>query len=905
MLFFISLQIVKKTKDMNFNFKALLPHLLALGIFLTISIAYFHPALEGYTIVAHDVKTYRGMSKELIDFRKDTGTEALWTNSMFGGMPATQISVEAFGLGGVIGRIIGLGLPHPLNKFFISLLGFYILLLSFKVDFKLSILGAIAFAFSSYFIVLFQAGHLTKSLAIAYMAPTLAGVVLLYRGKVFLGAGLFGLSLALELMSSHLQITYYLIFIIFFYVLSQFVKYILEKRVVDFIKYSSLLLLVVVFSVAVNMVNLWGTIEYGKYTTRGKSELVKENSSNQTSGLDRDYITAWSYGTGETFSLFLPFVKGGGSQTLAQLHPEKVTPSFLEGLGENIVSPAYQKEVYSRLPNESAYWGNQGFTSGNVYVGIIIFFLFILSLFYVKGIFKWFLLGVTILTIMLSWGKNLMWFTNLFLDYLPGYDKFRSPSMILVVAELIMPLLAVLFLDYLIKHKEEIKGNIKKYYVSTGSFVLFLVVLMALPETFFNFFPNGQGSLTLEYLKQAQPDMDANQRLSIMNFYNGEYYPMVKAVRISIYQSDIFRALVFVLLTSGIIYLYITDKIKSILMIVVLGVLISIDLISVDLNYLNNDHYDYGEGNWEEAMSNAIPYEAFDGDYYILQQELADKPKALAEIERKVNEAKAKSTGGLSKLEIDAINFGVLNKYTDFRVYSVNNPFNESRTSFLYKSLGGYHGAKLKRYQEVIDSCLSKNNQEVLNMLNAKYIVQYEYDKYRKQNGTKILQINPNALGNAWFVQKVKFVDSPNEELEAMKIEKGFKASKVAIVDKRFKNLIDPNFTYDSLASIKLISYAPNDLVYESEANSKQVAIFSEIYYDLGWKAYVDGKEVEYFRANYILRGLEIPQGKHKIEFKYALKSYDIGTRVQPVAVIIILLLLGFGVYQELKNKEK
>jgi len=889
---------------MKINFKSFLPHLIALGIFLAISILYFHPALEGYTLKAHDVETYRGMSKELVDFRAETGEEALWTGSMFSGMPGTQISVVSNPVLSTVNRVLSLGLPHPLDKFFLTMLGFYILLLSFKVDYKIAIIGSVAYALSSYFIVIFQAGHITKSLAIAYMAPTLAGVVLLYRGKVWLGTGVFALFLGLELLSSHLQITYYLAFIVFFYVVSQFVVYVKEYKISDFIKKSALLLIAVVLAVSTNMVNLWGTIEYGKYTTRGKSDLVKPHSANQTSGLDKDYITAWSYGTGETFSLMLPFVKGGGSQPMFMLHPKQVSESALEKIGDDIVSPQMQQQTYNRIANETSYWGNQGFTSGNVYAGIIVVFFFLLAMYYVKGVTKWFLFAVMALTIMLSWGKNMMWLTDLFLDYLPGYNKFRSPSMILVVAELILPLLAMLFLNYLYQNRDDVQKNIKGFYIIFGGLVSFLFLLYLLPETFFNFFPAGQGHLTLEYLNKVQPDADDAQKMAMISYYNQEYYPMLKEIRISIFRADIFRALIFLVLSAGIIYGFVLDKIKLAGTVIAIGVLMFVDLFFIDLNYLNNDNYESDDRFWVEAINNKIPYRAFEGDYSILNQELQGNEKALKEIEQKVREARDKSEEGITQQEIDAINFGVLNKYTNFRVYAVNNPFNESRTSYFYKSLGGYHGAKLKRYQEVIDSCLSRNNMAVLNMLNAKYIVEYQYDNRRKQIGTKVQQ-NPNALGNAWFVKEVKFVNSANEELDALKQENGFNPANVAIVDSKFKHLIDNDFKYDSSATIKLESYAPNHLVYSYESSTPQIVVFSEIFYDLGWQAYIDDKPVEHFRANYILRGLEVPAGKHKIEFRYTLKSYDMGTKMQPLAFILILLLLGNGIYKDLFLKKK
>lgn len=880
---------------MKINIKPFLPHLLALVIFIGISMVFFHPSLSGYSLKAHDVTTYKGMSKELIDFRNETGEEALWTNSMFGGMPATQISVEGGGAITSFTRMLYLGLPHPINKLLLTMISFYILLLSFKVDFKLAIIGAIGFSLSSYFIIILQAGHMTKSLAIAEMSFVLAGVVYAYRNKMILGAGIFGLGLALEIAANHLQITYYLALIVLFFVLSELYRHIQNNQIKKFIITSLVLLGVMVLSVGTNAVNLWGTIEYGKYTTRGKSEL-KTEGKNQTTGLDKDYVTAWSYGTGETFSLLLPFVKGGGSVTLAELHPEAVSLDNLEAQSGEL-NPQSANQVISQIPNESSYWGNQGFTSGNVYVGAIFVYLFLLSLVFIKDKSKWFLLLIMIITIGLSWGKNMMWLSDLFLDYVPGYNKFRAPSMILVVAELIIPLLGMLFLNYLFKNKEEFKVKITWFYFVTGGLVLFLVVLASLPETFFNFFPSGQGELTLDYIEKVKPELNAQQQMGIVQFYNSEYYPFLKNVRISIFQSDIFRTLAFIILSGIVLLAFTFDKINKTVLTIILGLLILIDIWSVDVNYLNNIDYDNDGKFWVENNESQVPYSISAGDEQIFNAELGQNQMALAEIKQKIKDKNDEREDGLTKKEVDAIRFGVLNKYTNFRVYSLSNPYNESRTSYFYKSLGGYHGAKLKRYQELIDSCLRYNNVEVINMLNAKYVVEYRTD----QNGRKqtMTQTNPQALGNAWLVNNVKIVANANEELDALKIENGFKARDIAVVDQKFKSLVKNDISIDPKGFIKMNSYAPNKITYTFSANSEQVAVFSEIFYDLGWKAFIDGKAVDHFRANYILRGLKIPAGDHKIEFRYELNSFKTSKIIQPIAFILILLILGFGIYKK------
>lgn len=883
---------------MNSKLKSLLPHFIAVGIFLIISMIYFHPALDGYVIKSHDVTTYKGMSKELIDYRADNGEEALWTNSMFGGMPGTQISVETNSGVSYLSRIISLGLPHPINKLFVTMLSFYVLLLSFKVNFKVAIAVAIGFAMSTYFTVIIQAGHLTKSFAIAQMGWALAGVVFAYRGNRLLGAGLFGIAFSLELLGNHLQITYYLGIIVLFFVLSELVRHIIKKELESFITSSVVLLAVALLAIGTNAVNLWGTIEYGVHTTRGESELTNDKG-NKTSGLNRDYVTAWSYGKGESFSLMLPYVKGGGNLPLFMLHESSVSDEHLESLSNNKMSPQAKSQIFNQVKNETSYWGNQTFTSGNDYVGIIIVFLAFLAFIFVKDYVKWFLLLLIALSLMLAWGKNLMWFTNFFLDYIPGYNKFRTVSMILVIAELCFPLLAALFLNYLIKNREEVNKKIEYFYIGSGVFFLFLLVLLISPDTFFNFFPNGQGRLTLDYLQQAQPDMSIGQMNEVMQFYNNEYYPFLKEVRISIYQTNILRGLVFFVLSAIVVLGFIKDKLNTVILAVVLGVLILIDMWSINTGYLNNKDYDNGSRFWVESNEGALPYNVFSGDEMIFQLESQGNPIIAQEIAAKIEKAKDESIDGISPQKIAAIRFGVLNKYTNFRVFTVSNPFNESRTSYYYKSLGGYHGAKLKRYQELIDSCLSRNNQKVMDMLNTKYIVQYQTDPNTREQNNTLAQPRNTALGNAWFVNNVKIVQNADEEIVALKEENGFDPENIAIVDKRFNNLVGNNIeNRDQSATIVMESYAPNYLVYQSNSSSDQIAIFSEIFYDLGWQAYIDGEPVEHFRANYVLRGLGIPKGKHKIEFKYSLTSYNVATVIQPISFILILLVFGFGIYK-------
>ncbi len=888
---------------MNFNFKTFLPHLLALGIFLTISIIYFHPALDGYVVKMHDIKTHIGMSKEIVDFRDIQKEEPLWTNSMFGGMPATQISVLYNNWMSYAYSIITLGLPRPISILWMYMLGFYILLLSLKIDFRLAIVGALAFGFSTYFFVIIQAGHMSKANAISLMAPTLAGIILAYRGKILLGSSLFALFLALELRANHLQITYYFVFVVLFVVLNELIRFIKEKKAVDFIKVSGFLLVFSMFSVMTNIGNLWGTIEYGKASTRGKSEL-SNTTGVKTAGLDRDYATAWSYGKEETFSLMFPYAKGGGNLPLFMLHEEAVSQPNLEEIGGNLPLPAKQ-QAFKDVVNETSYWGNQSFTSGNDYVGIIIIFFAFLALFFAKGTLKWFLLGVSMLAIFLAWGKNMMWFTDFFLDYVPGYNKFRTVSMALVIAELALPLLAALFLRALVIRKEYILEHLKMFYIVSGVFLLFIISLAILPETFFTFFPEGQGKLTVEYLQKKQPDMTPEQQMGVLSYYNGEYYPFLKQLRVSIFTADVWKGFLLVALVLALVFGYLKSKLNLTILSVGLGLLILVDMWSVNSKYINSKDYEDSRF-WQSSEEGKFPYAVFQGDEVIFQEETRDKPELLAQIDKEIKERKENSIDGLTKKEIDAIRFGMLNLNSNFRVYTVSNPFNESRTSYFYKSIGGYHGAKLKRYQEIIDSCLSRNNQKVLDMLNTKYLVQYQQNNSSREQSGTLLQPRPSALGNAWFVDEVKIVEDANEEIKMLKIENGFEPSQVAIVDQRFSKLLSTsNPAKDTLAWIKLDSYAPNHLMYNYSSKTPQIAVFSEIYYKNGWQAYIDGEPVDHFRANYILRGLAIPAGEHKVEFKYALTSYSVASFLSPIGFLIIFGMFIFAFYKEFVRKEE
>lgn len=806
------------------SFNKMLPHLVAVVLFLAISFVYFSPLLEGKKIQQSDVIQAQGMSKEINDFRaKTNGEEPLWTNSMFGGMPSYLITiVYPFNLMNKIYRVYCLFDIKPVCYLFSCLLGFYLALLIFGVNPWLSIVGAMAFSFSSYFFIIISVGHITKTIAITFMAPIIAGVYLAYKKKMWAGAIIAASFLAMQLITNHFQIVYYTFLTIGVFVLFQVYVTIREKSYLRFIKVSGVLLVAVIIAFGTSLPNLWLTYEYGKESMRGQSELTSD-LHNKTSGLDKDYALAWSYGKMETLTLLVPNALGGASD--GELSKSSETYNALR---QNNIPNA--DKIIKQLP---LYFGTQPFTSGPVYVGAIVFFLFIMGLFLVKGNIKWWLLSATIFSIILAWGKNFYFLSDLFLNYFPGYNKFRTVSMILVIAQFTMPLLGILAINRIIKgeiSKEKFLKALKYSLIIAGGIALIFAVL---PGMFFDFKANGDKQLT----DAGWPDFLINALLSD---------------REGLVRSDAFRSLIFILLSGGLLVAFYYKKIAVSLFYILLGVLILIDMWPIDRRYLNDK-------NFVTKTEEKTPFAPTDADLAILQD-----------------------------------------KDPDYRVLNLSvNTFNDASTSYFHKSIGGYHGAKMKRYQELIENHISKNNMEVLNMLNTKYFIIPTKDK------GPVPQLNPNALGNAWFVHRFRFVANADSELNALS---NFNPRTEAIIDKRFEGQItglSPN--YDSTASIKLTSYAPNHLVYNSKAKSEQLAIFSEIYYNdhKGWKAYIDGKPASHFRANYVLRAMKVPPGDHTIDFKFEPSAYYTGGKISFACSLTLILLLVGTLYFELFPRNK
>ena len=813
------------------SFKLVIPHLLAVIIFITISVIYFYPVLEGKVLNTNDGTVAYNAAKEISDFRAKYGEEPLWTNSMFSGMPSYLISTVYKGnLMRYVDSLLKF-LSHPASAIFLTMLGFYILLLFFEVEPMLAIAGAIAYGFSTYFFFILAAGHNTKALAIAYMAPMIGGIYYTYKHNAIKGALFTTFFLSLEIVANHPQITYYSFLCILVLVITQFIFAIKGKYTEVFIKNSVILIIPLLLAIGMNFNSLYTTYEYGKYSTRGKSDLITKNAQ-ITSGLDKDYITQWSYGVDETMTLFIPNFKGGAC------HPFDSNSETVTALRKNNASQF--------AAQFTTYWGSQPWVDGPVYIGAIVFFLFILGLIIIKGSEKWWLLAATLLSVMLAWGKNFMPLTNIFLDYFPGYNKFRAVTMTLVIAEFCIPLLGILALRDIfngtISKKDLLKG-IKIAFGITGGLTLLFIIIPGLAGSFLSS-NEGLGKLPA-WLSSA-----------------------LISDRKTLLRGDAFRSFFLILLATSVILGFIYKKLKKEYAIALLAFLFLTDMWFVDKRYLGSDRF-------------------------------------------VKKEVKAKMS---SPSIADNI---ILKDTTDYRVLNLSvSPFNDASTSLFHKSIGGYHGAKLKRYQELIDSSLVRDltlfqtvgskakslddlqkvfyGTPALNMLNTKYII-YNPEVYPITN--------PNALGNAWFADTAVIVENANEELSDLN---KINPAKKAVIDKLFKDQLKNSlYPVSDGDKIELKSHKLNELVYHSKSQGEKLAIFSEIYYPAGWKSYLDGKRTNYFRADYVLRGMIIPAGEHEIIFRFEPASYLMGNKISfASSLLFVLLAVGYFLYgMKMKSK--
>ena len=879
-------------------FKTNLTYLIIFIVFIALGAIYFFPAMQGYFLMQGDTSTWRAVAKELIDYRAFYGEEAMWTNSIFGGMPGYIVNVLYLNGFTQIDQLFSLGLTFPVDVMFIAMLSFFILSKSLKVETYIAILGAVAYAFVSYHLLIIEAGHNTKMRALAYLPAVLGAFIMMYKNKkLLLPTTLLAFFMALELKAGHIQMTYYLAFILLAIGISELVRYIKIKELKSFFIRTGLVVVACTFALLANFTANYYTYSYGKDTMRGAPELTinpdgSSKKANLSSGLDRDYIVQWCYGKEETLNLLIPNAKGDS---------RNLTSDYFDLLREK--NPAlynYSVDQYQKSGGKlfGGYWGDQPFTSGANYIGAIIILLAIMYLIFVKSSLKWAFVGVSALALMLAWGKNLggsvddMWLTNFFIDNIPLYSKFRAVASILIVLNLLLPLMAVLFVNHVFKNLDWAKQNLKKLMIGGGSVAAFVLILALIPSLLD--FTSDIEDQTLNQLYQTY-----NQAPQGVNPADAE--DSVTSFRMDAFSSDAYRSLMFILFALVILYLWISDKIKFKVAIIGLSAAVLIDVWMVDKRYLNNEKNPQNKReylSWEKKTGYENTPNASQGDYDIYNKEAAKKPQIEQEAQKRISEAKKEDRKNGRKIE-ESMRFATLNLNSNYRVMNLDNPFNSASVAYFHKSTGGYHAAKMARYQDLIDFYISKEinmlqtpeQTKVLNMLNNKY---YLYQ------GKLVLE-NPYAFGNSWFVKDVNIVKDANEEITTLgKVD----LKQTAVVSKTFESVLTKK-AFDGTGNILMIDYKPNHMQYTSNSKTDQLAVFSEMHYKDDWVAYIDGKEVPHLRANYILRSLPIPAGEHKVEFKFEPKMMGIGDTISIISFAIIILALGYGIYNTIKNKEE
>ncbi len=816
--------------------KKYLPDVLVVLLFAVISFAYFFPAdLDGRILYRHDSSAGRGAGQETAEYHERTGKISRWTNATFSGMPTYQTapSYQSVSVLNQAVKAYHLWLPENVWYVFAYLLGFYILLRAFDFRQSLAALGAIVWAFSSYFFIIIAAGHIWKVMALAYLPPMIAGIVLAYRGKYLWGFIVTAIFAAFEVDANHVQMTYYYLFIILFMMIAYLVEAVRTKRIMHFMKATGVCAAGALIGILLNISNLYHTWQYAQESMRGKSELVKKNAANQTnSGLDRDYITQWSYGVGETWTLLVPNTKGGASVPLAANTKamEKADPNFMQ--------------IYQQL---GQYWGEQPGTSGPVYVGAFVLMLFILGLFIVKGPMKWALLAATVLSILLSWGRNFMPFTDFFLDYIPMYSKFRTVASILVIAEFTIPLLAMMALKKIVDEPDLLTKKVKFVYVSFGLTAGIALLFALMPTLFFS-------------------DFISSSELEAMKSIPADYLPALqsnlRSVRESIFTADCWRSFWLITIGTLFLFLYRFKKLKAVYMVGAVAVLCLIDMWQVNKRYLN--------------------------DGMFVERSVREQAQPMTQTDRQILQDKA----------------------LDYRVLNLaSNTFNENETSYYHKSIGGYHAAKLRRYQELIDAYISPEMQKtmsaiakaggdmtkvngdsifpVLNMLNAKYFIV-------PLQGEQTVPIrNPYVYGNAWFVDKIAYVDNANAELDKLGT---LDLRHEAVADARFRSQLGEAKVQDSTSIVRLTAYEPNQLTYDVRSATGGIVVFSEIFYP-EWTATVDGKAAELGRVNYVLRALQVDKGHHTVVLTFDPKSVKQTETVAYLSYGVLLLVVLLAVF--------
>ncbi len=798
---------------MNINLKKIVPFLLAIIGFIIVSLAYFSPVLQGKKIVQSDIVQYIGMAKQQIDIREQTGKEMYWNDHAFAGMPTYQLGAK-YPHNYIKKLDLFLRfLPRPADYLFLYFISFFILLLYLKVKPLLAFFGSLAFGFSTYLIIIIGVGHNAKAHAIGYMPLVLSGFLLVYAKKYIKGGLLFCIAMALELVANHFQMTYYLMLLLLVIAIVYLKEAIVNKTISAYIKSSATIIVGLLLAIALNATSILATQEYAKFSTRSKSEISITPEGEQVirKGLDKDYILSYSYGFAETFNLLIPRFMGGSSAENAGKDAAIV---------KELVRMGYPlKEARGVAKNAPTYWGEQPIVGAPAYIGAGIIFLFVLGLFLIEHKLKWWVVSGSTLALLLSWGSNMEWFSDLFINYFPFYNKFRAITSIQVIIELCLPIMAIWTLHsfYSGDHSKVVKRQaLLKSTVITGGILLVFVLFK---KTLFSFSTSND-----EQLIQS-----AGMR----------FVSALREDRVRMFTSDTLRSLFFVLAVAGVLFAFLKEKISMKLSIIITGLLLVFDLVSVDWRYVNTSDF-------APKIAMEKPFSAT----------VADKQ--------------------------------ILKDTSHYRVYDLTgSPFNSARASYFHNAVGGYHGAKPARIQDLFDFYIAKGEQSILDMLNVKYFI------FDDKEGPKVQQ-NPKALGNAWFIEDLKKVNSANDEILGLKT---LDLAKSAIVNE--KNGIEFNkFDVDSLATIKLISQQPNRLVYNSQNNNKGFGVFSEMYYKNGWKAYVNEVETPIYKTNYALRGIELPKGKHKIEFIFEPQVIKTGSSISLIATLIFIILLGLGIWK-------
>ena len=822
----------------------------AILFFVLISVAYFFvPMTRGEVLGGGDNTAAKGQGRDVQEYYEKTGDRSRWTNTVFSGMPTYQISpsynsTEALSK---VEKAYHLWLPQYVWYLFAYLIGFYIMLRAFDFRQWMAALGAVIWAFSSYFLIIIAAGHIWKVMALAYLPPMIAGIVLAYRGKYLWGLIVTALFAAFEINANHAQMTYYYLFVILFMIIAFLVKAIKDKKMPQFLKATAVCIVAGAIGIAINISNLYHTWQYQNESMRGKSELVsKTDPANQTSsGLDRDYITQWSYGIGETWTLLIPNAKGGASEPM-------INNKVVQEKGD----PQYE-QLYAQI---GQYWGEQPGTSGPVYVGAFVLFLFILGIFIVKGPMKWALLAATVLSILLSWGKNFMGFTDFFIDYIPMYAKFRTVASILVIAEFTIPLLAIMALKKIVDEPDYLKNHIKFFWISLACTAGIAPVFWLMPGVFFDFISSAENEALSQIPAEQLAPLKAN----------------LTSLRETIFRDDCIRSIVVILIGVVLMLLFKAKKLQAKPFVGCVIALCLIDMWSVDKRYLNDGMF---------------------------------QPKD------DVDQPIAKTVADDQIMKDKGLDYRVLNMTT--------NTFNENNTSYYHKSIGGYHAAKLRRYQELIDHYIAPEMQNMnkvlapgnlsqrsdnmiqvtdkanampaLNMLNMKYLI------VGQQGQEPVPVENKSAMGNAWFVNKVDFVDNANEEIDKIgKIDLHHEA----VADKKFQSALGNSATNDSTAKATLTDYAPNNLKYDVSSKNGGVIVFSEIYYP-EWTATVDGQPAEVGRVNYVLRAINVKPGNHKVVLDFHPKSITTTETVSYIASALLILAIILLIVGEVRNRKK